>query len=142
MSRHTFAPSLPFSAIFVDDTSRLSRTTEDILTIFKRLNFGGVQLIAVSQGISSDHQEAETLITVHGLVDSLYVRETAKKIHRGMEGLALRGLHTGGRIFGSRISANPTGILGAFDFRVKFLGIPIQLSLWDHSRPYPQLVYI
>lgn len=28
------------------------------------------------------------------------MRELAKKTHRGMEGLALRGLHTGGRIFG------------------------------------------
>jgi len=90
----------PFTAILVDDTSRLSRTTEDALTIFKRLNFAGVQLIAVSQGIDSDHEQSEMLVTVHGLVDSLYVRELAKKIHRGMEGLALRGLHTGGRIFG------------------------------------------
>ena len=90
----------PFTAILVDDTSRLSRTTEDALTIFKRLNFAGVQLIAVSQGIDSDHEQSEMLVTVHGLVDSLYVRELAKKTHRGMEGLALRGLHTGGRIFG------------------------------------------
>ena len=84
----------------MDDTSRLSRTTEDALSIFKRLNFAGVQLIAVSQGINSDHEQSEMLVTVHGLVDSLYVRELAKKTHRGMEGLALRGLHTGGRIFG------------------------------------------
>ena len=90
----------PFTAILVDDTSRLSRTTEDALSIFKRLNFAGVQLIAVSQGISSDDEQSEMLVTVHGLVDSLYVRELAKKTHRGMEGLALRGLHTGGRIFG------------------------------------------
>lgn len=90
----------PFAAILVDDTSRLSRTTEDALSIFKRLNFAGVQLIAVSQGISSDNEQSEMLVTVHGLVDSLYVRELAKKTHRGMEGLALRGLHTGGRIFG------------------------------------------
>lgn len=59
-----------------------------------------MQLIAVSQGISSDNEQSEMLVTVHGLVDSLYVRELAKKIHRGMEGLALRGLHTGGRTFG------------------------------------------
>ena len=90
----------PFRAILVDDTSRLSRTTEDALSIFKRLNFAGVQLIAVSQGITSDDEQSEMLVTVHGLVDSLYVRELAKKTHRGMEGLALRGLHTGGRIFG------------------------------------------
>jgi site-specific DNA recombinase len=90
----------PFAAILVDDTSRLSRTTEDALGIFKRLNFAGVQLIAVSQGISSDDEQSEMLVTVHGLVDSMYVRELAKKTHRGLEGLALRGLHTGGRIFG------------------------------------------
>jgi hypothetical protein len=38
----------------------------------------------------------------HGIVDSLYIRELAKKVHRGVEGLALRGLHTGGRCFGYR----------------------------------------
>jgi site-specific DNA recombinase len=90
----------PFTAILVDDTSRLSRTTEDALTIFKRLNFAGVQLIAVSQGISSDNEQCEMLVTVHGMMDSFYVKELAKKTHRGLEGLALRGLHTGGRIFG------------------------------------------
>lgn len=90
----------PFAAILVDDTSRLSRTTEDALSIFKRLNFAGVELIAVSQGISSDHEQSEMLVTLHGLMDSQYVRELAKKTHRGMEGRALRGLHTGGRIFG------------------------------------------
>ncbi len=73
----------PFTAILVDDTSRLSRTTEDALSIFKRLNFADVQLIAVSQGISSDNEQSEMLVTVHGLVDSLYVRELAKKTHRG-----------------------------------------------------------
>lgn len=95
-----FAVSPPFTTILVDDTSRLSRTTEDALSIFKRLNFAGVQLIAVSQGISSDDEQSEMLVTMHGLMDSQYVRELAKKTHRGMEGLALRGLHTGGRIFG------------------------------------------
>jgi site-specific DNA recombinase len=98
----------PFTAILVDDTSRLSRTTEEALSIFKRLNFAGVQLIAVSQGIDSAHEQSEMLVTVHGLVDSLYVRELAKKIHRGLEGLALRGLHTGGRVFGyDAVSTSP-----------------------------------
>jgi len=101
--------SPPFTAVLVDDTSRLSRTTEDALTIFKRLNFAGVQLIAVSQGIDSEHEQSEMLVTVHGLVDSLYVRELAKKIHRGMEGLALRGLHTGGRVFGYDAISNGGG---------------------------------
>jgi len=33
-------------------------------------------------------------------VDSLYIRELGKKVYRGEEGLALKGLHTGGRCFG------------------------------------------
>jgi site-specific DNA recombinase len=40
------------------------------------------------------------LVTVHGMVDSLYVQELAKKTHRGLDGSLLRGRHTGGRIFG------------------------------------------
>jgi site-specific DNA recombinase len=40
------------------------------------------------------------LIGVHGLIDAVYWRELAQKTHRGMQGLALRGFHTGGRCFG------------------------------------------
>lgn len=39
-------------------------------------------------------------MTVHGLVDSLYVKELAKKTHRGLESCAINGLHTGGRCYG------------------------------------------
>ena len=44
--------------------------------------------------------EQAVLVTVHGLMDSLYVKELAKKTHRGMEGNLLRGFHTGGSCFG------------------------------------------
>jgi site-specific DNA recombinase len=90
----------PFDVILVDDSSRLSRITQDALTIFERLNFSGVRLIAVSQGIDSQDEQAHVLVTVHGMVDSLYVRELAKKTHRGLEGLVLKGRHAGGRVFG------------------------------------------
>ena len=100
MMDRAVSPSHPFAAILVDDTSRLSRNTEDALGIFRRLNFAGVQLVAVSQGIDSEDDQAQVLVTVHGLVDSLYVKELAKKVHRGMEGLHLRGLSTGGRCYG------------------------------------------
>lgn len=39
-------------------------------------------------------------MATHGIVDSLYIKELAKKTHRGMEGVAIRGLHTDGRCFG------------------------------------------
>jgi site-specific DNA recombinase len=96
------APSAtrPFDVILLDDSSRLARNTKDALTFFERLDFAGIRLIAVSQGIDSDNEQAHVLVTVHGMVDSLYVKELAKKTHRGLEGRVLRGQHTGGRCYG------------------------------------------
>ena len=104
------SPARPFDAILVDDTSRLSRSTQDALSIFARLNFAGVQLVAVSQGIDSTEDQAEVLVTVHGMVDSLYVRELAKKTHRGLESKMLRGLHAGGRCFGYSNEKTEAGV--------------------------------
>ena len=68
----------------------------------QQLEFAGIRLIAVSQGVDSADDQADVIWTVHGLVDSLFLKELAKKTHRGMEGLALRGMHTGGRVYGYR----------------------------------------
>ena len=78
------------------------------MDLFERFKFSGVRLVAVSQGIDSSSEQADVLMTVHGLVDSLYVKELAKKTHRGMEGKVLHGFHTGGRCFGYRnVRINP-----------------------------------
>ena len=92
----------PIDVILVDDTSRLSRKLADSLRIFDQLRFSGVRLIFVSQGIDTDSEQAEVLLATHGIVDSLYIQELAKKTHRGVEGRALQGFHTGGRCFGYR----------------------------------------
>jgi site-specific DNA recombinase len=92
----------PFDAILVDDTSRISRTLKDSFTIHDELRFAGIRLVFVSQGIDTDSEQAEVLLATHGIVDSLYLKELGKKVHRGVEGKALSGLHTGGRCFGYR----------------------------------------
>ena len=61
-----------------------------------------MRLIFVSQGIDTDSEQAEVLLATHGIVDSLYIQELAKKTHRGVEGRALQGFHPGGRCFGYR----------------------------------------
>jgi site-specific DNA recombinase len=94
--------SHPFGAVLVDDTSRLSRKLADSPRIFEQLRFVNVRLVFVSQGIDTDSEQAEVLLATHGIVDSLYIKELAKKTHRGVEGRALQGLHTGGRCFGYR----------------------------------------
>ena len=34
-------------------------------------------------------------MTLHGLMDSMYVKELANRTHRGLESRALQGMHTG-----------------------------------------------
>ena len=92
----------PFDVVLVDDTSRLSRNVGDAARIREQLGFLGVRIIAVSQGIDSQDEQSEVLFDVHALVDTLYIKELGKKTHRGLEGLALRGFHTGGNCYGYR----------------------------------------
>lgn len=89
-----------FDVLLIDDTSRLSRRQADQSNIAEQLRFSGFRFIAVSQGIDSAHEQSDVLMTVHGLVDSLYLKELGKKTHRGLEGQVLRGNHAGGRCFG------------------------------------------
>jgi site-specific DNA recombinase len=94
------ATAKSFDVALVDDTSRLSRKLSDSINFSERLQFAGVRVVFVSQGIDSDNEQSEVLTAVHGVVDSLYIRELAKKTHRGLEGKVLDHLHHGGRIFG------------------------------------------
>jgi len=92
----------PFDVVLLDDTSRLSRNVGVGSRIREELRFLGVRLVAVSQGIDSEDEQSEVLFNVHAVVDTLYIKELGAKTHRGLEGLALRGFHTGGRCYGYR----------------------------------------
>jgi site-specific DNA recombinase len=104
-----------FDVVLIDDTSRLSRRQSDQSNIVDNLRFAGIRLISISQGIDSGSDQADVLLTVHGLVDSLYIKELAKKTHRGLEGRVLNGLHAGGRCFGYRNEIGPDGVRLAID---------------------------
>jgi site-specific DNA recombinase len=89
-----------FDVILVDDTSRLSRNMIDSLKIFEQLRFVNVRTIFVAQGIDTESEQAELLVTTHGIVDSLYLKDLKARTFRGVEQRAIEGLHTGGRVFG------------------------------------------
>jgi site-specific DNA recombinase len=91
-----------FDVILVDDTSRLSRNMIDSLKIFEQLRFVNVRTIFVAQGIDTESEQAELLVTTHGIVDSLYLKDLKARTVRGVEQRAIEGLHTGGRVFGYR----------------------------------------
>ena len=73
------------------------------------LKFRGVRVIYVSQGIDSASEQADSLIAMHGLVDSLYLKEMATKIKRGLAGQLERGFVTGGKTYGYRTKGVPSG---------------------------------
>jgi site-specific DNA recombinase len=72
--------------VLVDDRSRISRDIADAIRVMQRLKFWDIRVLYLSQGIDSDSEQAESLVAVHGLVDSLYLRELAKKVIRGLAG--------------------------------------------------------
>ena len=91
----------PFNYIIIDDTSRLSRDRIDQANIIEEFHTAGVYLYFVSQNIdTADEQSNDVVLPIHGIVDSLYLKELGKKTHRGMEGRFVNGYNAGGRTYG------------------------------------------
>ena len=103
------SPCRDFDLLLVDDSSRLSRSLPDVLSLHQRLAHVGIRVISISQGIDTRREESDVLIAVHGIADSLYVKELAKKTHRGLEGKFLKGLSAGGRCYGYDIVRDEAG---------------------------------
>ena len=91
-----------FNCVLVDDTSRLSRSMGDADRIAKELKFAGVKIVYVAQGFDSESESAGMLTAIFGGINEQYLVDLGKKTFRGVEGLAQRKLHTGGRCFGYR----------------------------------------
>jgi len=102
MLKTAMSGDCPFQRILVDDTSRIARNTRESLEIFSLITFHDVHLYFVSQGIDTSHDSAEEMITIHGLIDSLYIKNLARQTHRGIEGQILRGYSGGGKRYGYR----------------------------------------
>lgn len=100
MLRVAMSENCPFQKILVDDTSRIARNTKEALNIFSLLNFYGIHIYYVAQGIDTADETAEEMITINGLIDSIYIRNLAKETHRGIEGQVLKGFSAGGKRYG------------------------------------------
>ena len=75
--------------------------------MLQRLKFVGVRVIYITQGIDSASEQAETLVAIHGVVDSLFLRELAAKTRRGLAGQLERGFMDRGLTFGYRTVPGP-----------------------------------
>ena len=69
----------PFDVLLIDDTSRLSRNRAESAKAYERLEYLGIRVVAVAQGIDTKNEQADVLVTVHELVDSLYIKELPRR---------------------------------------------------------------
>src|SRR5262249_18161068 len=92
----------PLDVFRVEHSSRVWPALADAVRLLQEMKFAGVRVIYLSQRIDSADEQAETLVAVHGVVDSLYLREMAKKIKRGLAGQIDRGFATGSITYGYR----------------------------------------
>ena len=61
----------PFDVVLIDDSSRVARNLRDALYFLELMMSVGVQAIFLSQNIDSTHEQADTMVAIHGIVDAL-----------------------------------------------------------------------
>lgn len=90
-----------FTTVLVDDLSRLSRDLGNTWRIvFEDLAAAGVKVIDCTTGMASDGAGARLTFGALALVNDTFLQMVRTETHRGLEGRALAGFHTGGRCYG------------------------------------------
>jgi site-specific DNA recombinase len=90
-----------FRSVLVDDLSRLSRDLGNTHTlVFSDLRMVGITVYDVSTGMASDRDGARLQFGASALVADMFLESVRKQTHRGLEGRAIGGFWTGGRLYG------------------------------------------
>ncbi|MFO0583563.1 MAG: recombinase family protein [Anaeromyxobacter sp.] len=98
----------PFRAVLVDDLSRLSRDLGNTWRIvFEDLAAADVRVIDCTTGMASDGAGARLTFGALALVNDAFLQLVKTETHRGLEGRALGGFWTGGRVYGYRTETEP-----------------------------------
>ena len=92
-----------FQVLLVDDLSRLARDSIEQEKSIRRLEFQGVRIIAVSDGYDSQSKARKVHRGFKGLMNEIFLDDLREKVHRGLEGQAIKGRWTGGRVYGYRL---------------------------------------
>jgi site-specific DNA recombinase len=90
-----------FSAVLVDDLSRLSRDLWGMGSmVFGELAAANVCVVDVMTGMASDAPQARQMFAAMGMSNDFFLQMVKTETHRGLEGRALAGFWTGGRVYG------------------------------------------
>jgi site-specific DNA recombinase len=97
------AAAREFDALIVDDLSRLSRDQVESERSIRRLEYGGVRIIGVSNGYDSHSKSRKVQRGVRGLMNEIYLDDLKDKTHRGLAGQAIKKFWAGGKPYGYRL---------------------------------------
>ena len=100
-----------FNLALAEAMDRLSRDQEDIAGLFKRMAFGDVKIVTLSEGeISHLH------VGLKGTMNALFLKDLADKTRRGLRGRIEAGKSGGGNAYGydvvRRLDANGEPVRG------------------------------
>jgi DNA invertase Pin-like site-specific DNA recombinase len=91
-----------FEVVLVDDLSRLARDNYLMLTLMAELEFAGVRVVSVADGLDTQNAEATLGIQIRGIFNELALRDLKQKTLRGQRGQKERGYFCGEATFGYR----------------------------------------
>jgi site-specific DNA recombinase len=87
-----------FDVIVAEDSSRLWREMSEQWRAIKELQDLGIHVVGHS--LDTRRPENKILLSVNGAMAEAYRDEIARRVHRGLEGLARAGKPTGGKAYG------------------------------------------
>ncbi len=84
-----------FQLVLAEAMDRLSRDQEDIAGLFKRMVYGDVKIITLSEG-----EVTQLHVGLKGTMNALFLKDLADKTRRGLRGRVEQGKSGGGNSYG------------------------------------------
>jgi site-specific DNA recombinase len=84
-----------FDVLLAEALDRVSRDQADVATLYKNLQFAGVKIVTLAEG-----EVSELHVGLKGTMNALFLKDLAKKTHRGLRGRIEKGKSGGGLCYG------------------------------------------
>jgi site-specific DNA recombinase len=84
-----------FQLVLAEAMDRLSRDQEDIAGLFKRMAYGDVKIVTLSEG-----EVTQLHVGLKGTMNALFLKDLADKTRRGLRGRVEQGKSGGGNSYG------------------------------------------
>jgi len=88
-----------FDVLMSEAMDRLSRDQADMPTIYKRMQFAGVPIFTLTEG-----EIDEMKVGFKGTMNAVFLKDLAKKTHRGLRGRVEKGKSGGGIGYGYKVA--------------------------------------